>query len=127
VIIASGFDSVFYCVSTQPKRFRLGSALHCVTRTEHRTLSFSVKCLFTDIRNGVAGITHHVYPITGLSLLATKASQSPHFQPKPTMWELLEEVDLRHRSPEGHITHESNADLSTSGFPVLLSYLPKSW
>ena len=61
-------------------------------------MSFSVKCLFPDIRNGVAGITHHVYPITGLSLLATKASQSPHFQPKPTMWELLEEVDLRHRS-----------------------------
>ena len=110
------FHLVIYCVSTQPKRFRLGSTLHRVTRTEYRTLCFSVKCLFPDIRNGVVDLTHHVYPITGLSLLATKASQTPRFQPKPTTSEVV--VTGRFalpKSPKRHIKHELNAQLSTSG------------
>ena len=50
-------------------------------------------------------------PITGLSLMATKASLTPHFQPKPTMSELLNEVNLNHRS------HRSDT-LSTNLMPI---------
>ena len=41
-------------------------------------------------------------PITGLSLMATKAGQSPRFQPKPTTWELVERGGFAHTEiPEG--------------------------
>ena len=48
--------------------------------------------------------------------MATKASQSPRFQPKPTTWELVESAEFASaKLPKKHITHESNAQLSTSG------------
>lgn len=66
-------------------------------------------------------------PITGLSLMATKASQTPHFQPKPTMLESLVRADL-------HCWRLRRATSSTNLMPiclhlplltVLLWYLPK--
>ena len=48
--------------------------------------------------------------------MATKASHSPRFQPKPTTWELVESAEFASaKLPKKHITHESNAQLSTSG------------
>ena len=47
--------------------------------------------------------------------MATKASHSPRFQPKPTTWEVVESAEFASaKFPKKHITHESNAQLSTS-------------
>ena len=57
--------------------------------------------------------------------MATKASQSPRFQPKPTTSEVV--VTGRFalpKSPKRHIKHELNAQLSTS--PLLVFSFGKS-
>ena len=65
-------------------------------------------------------------PIAGLSLMATKASQAPHFQPKPTMWEFVEEARFAlAKTPKSHINHEIDADLSTSELLQFSSRIPQ--
>jgi hypothetical protein len=77
----------------------LGAYTYGVTHDVNRTICFSAEYieLPLNICNALPlralHLSHH-----WIILMATKASQTPHFQPKPTMWELLNEVNLNHRS-----------------------------
>ena len=58
--------------------------------------------------------------------MATKASQALHFQPKPTMWEFVEEARFAlAKTPKSHINHEIDADLSTSELLQFSSRIPQ--
>jgi hypothetical protein len=99
---------VIYCVTTHPKTLTaLGSPhlwfyprcepCHMLFREIHRVTP-------TYLQRYLRSLHVTFNPIAGLSLMATKASQAPHFQQKPTMWELLEEVNLNHRSHRSDTT-----------------------
>ena len=91
---------VIYCVTTHPKTpLPLRAYVYGFIHNVDRTIRFSVKYMgFPTYLQRLTASVRHIYPITGLSFhLATKAGQVPRFQPKPTTWGLLEEVDLHYR------------------------------
>ena len=93
------------------KAVNLGSMLHDFTyRTSCRTLCFSVKCLFPNICKDLVAYFPHIYPITRLSLMATKASQL-----SPRRVNIVERARFAlAKTPKSHTKHELSAHLSTS-------------
>ena len=92
--------TVIYCVTTHSKTLLPSRAyVYGFTHNVNRTVCFSVKCLGCPkhlqrlIAKHASHLSHHWIILH----LATKAGQVPRFQPKPTTWGLLEEVDLHYR------------------------------
>ena len=97
-----------YCVATHSKTLTALESLYHWCYPQHKSFHMLFREIHrvtpTYLQRYLRSLHVTFNPITGLSLMATKASQAPHFQPKPTMWELLEEVNLNHRSHRSDTT-----------------------